>query len=53
MKEADKYHKSVEWSNEDQVYIGKGPDLIADIHGAPPVAIYGELCEVVSDVVLF
>jgi hypothetical protein len=51
MKDFDKYHKWVEWSDEDQVYIGKCPDLITGIHGDDPVALYGELCEVVQDVV--
>jgi len=50
MKESDKYHKWVEWSEEDQVYIGKCPDLITGIHGKDPVVLYGELCEVVEDV---
>lgn len=51
MKDFDQYHKWVEWSDEDQVYIGKCPDLITGIHGDDPVALYGELCEVVQDVV--
>jgi hypothetical protein len=51
MKDFDKYHKWVEWSDEDQVYIGKCPDLITGIHGDDPVALYGELCEVVQDVI--
>ncbi len=51
MKETDKYHKWVEWSEEDQVYIGKCPDLITGIHGDDPMALYSELCEVVDDVV--
>ena len=33
MKESDQYHKWVEWSEEDQTYIGKCPDLITGIHG--------------------
>ena len=40
MKETDKYHKWVEWSDEDQVYIGKCPDLISGIHGEDPVTFY-------------
>ena len=28
MKDFDKYHKWIEWSEDDQVYIGKCPDLI-------------------------
>ncbi len=51
MKDFDKYHKWVEWSDEDQVYIGRCPDLITGIHGDDPVVLYGELCEVVQDVV--
>ena len=37
MKEIDRYHKWVEWSDEDQVYIGKCPDLITGIHGNDPI----------------
>ncbi len=33
------------------MYIGKCPDLIADIHGDERVKLYGELCEVIDDVV--
>jgi len=51
MKDFDKYHKWVEWSEDDQVYIGKCPDLITGIHGDDPVLLYGELCEVVQDVI--
>lgn len=50
MKASDQYHKWVEWSDEDQTYIGKCPDLITGIHGDDPVTVYGELCEVVEDV---
>ena len=51
MKKSDQYHKWVEWSAEDQVYIGKCPDLITGIHGDEPVRLYAELCEVVDEVV--
>jgi hypothetical protein len=51
MKTADQYHKWVEWNEEDQVYIGKCPDLISGIHGEDPVRLYAELCEVVQDVI--
>ena len=52
MKEVDRYHKWVEWDDEDGVYIGKCPDLITGIHGDDPVRLYGELCDVVAGVVL-
>ena len=51
MKTSDKYHKWVEWSEEDQVYIGKCPDLITGIHGDDPLQVYKDLCEVVEDVI--
>ncbi len=51
MKTSDQYHKWVEWSEEDQVYVGKCPDLITGIHGGDPVRLYRELCEVVEDVI--
>jgi hypothetical protein len=51
MKTSDRYHKWVEWSEEDQVYIGKCPDLITGIHGDDPVSVYRELNEVVEDVI--
>lgn len=34
-----------------EVYIGKCPDRITGIHGEDPVALYGELCSVVEDVI--
>ncbi len=51
MKLLDQYHKWVEWSDEDQTYIGKCPDLITGIHGDDPVRLYAELCAVVDDVI--
>ncbi|MCB1093118.1 MAG: pilus assembly protein HicB [Verrucomicrobiae bacterium] len=51
MNAADRYHKWVEWSDEDQAYLGKCPDLITGIHGDDPVAVYRELCEVVAEVI--
>ena|SRR2546427_7457200 len=42
MKEIDQYNKWVEWSDEDQTYIGKCPDLITGIHGDDPVKLYAK-----------
>ncbi len=53
MRESDKYHKWIEWDEEDRVYIGKCPDLITGIHGDNPEQLYNELCEVVEDVVRY
>lgn len=51
MKTGDQYHKWVEWSEEDQTYLGKCPDLISGIHGEDPVQLYAELCMVVDELV--
>lgn len=51
MKKSDQYHKWVEWSEKDQIYIGKYPDVITGIHRENPVQLYRELCEVVEDVI--
>jgi len=50
MNKSNQYHKWVEWSDEDQTYIGKCPDLITGIHGDEPVQVYAELCTVVEEV---
>jgi predicted RNase H-like HicB family nuclease len=51
MKPSDQYHKWVEWSDEDQVYIGRCPDLITGIHGDNPQQVYAELCETIDEVI--
>ncbi len=51
MKSIDQYHKWVEWSEEDQIYIGKCPDLITGIHGEDPVVLYRELCQVIEEII--
>jgi len=51
MKTSDRYHKWIECSEEDRVYIGKCPDLTTGIHGEDPLAVYRDLCEVVDDVI--
>lgn len=51
MKLIDQYHKWIEWSDEDQTYIGRCPDLITGIHGDDPVRLYAELCETIDDVI--
>lgn len=51
MKQQDQYHKWVEWSEEDQVYIGRCPDLITGIHGSDPVTVFQELCQTIDEVI--
>ncbi|MBM3224113.1 MAG: pilus assembly protein HicB [Candidatus Tectomicrobia bacterium] len=51
MQASDQYHKWVEWSAEDQAYIGKCADFITGIHGDDPISLYSALCEVIEDVI--
>lgn len=51
MKPIDRYLKWVEWSEEDQTYIGRCPDLISGIHGDNPIEVYEQLCEVVTQAI--
>lgn len=51
MKASDRYHKWVEWSEEDQSYLGKCPDLITGIHGDDPISVFQELSEVIDEVI--
>jgi predicted RNase H-like HicB family nuclease len=51
MKHTDAYHKWIEWSEEDGVYVGKCPDLITGIHGDDPVQVFADLTRVVEEVV--
>lgn len=53
MKLIDQYHKWIEWTEEDQIYIGKYPDLITGIHGDNPIQLYSELCDVIEDVIQY
>ena len=50
MKTSDKYLKLVEWSDEDQCYIGRIPGLtLGGIHGDDEKKIYAELCDLTED----
>lgn len=49
MHAADRYHRFVRWSDEDQAYIGFCPDLYFGgvCHGETEEAVYAELCGIV------
>jgi predicted RNase H-like HicB family nuclease len=51
MKPIDRCHKWVEWSEEDQVYIGKCPDLVTGFHGNDAQQVYREPCEVLEEAI--
>jgi predicted HicB family RNase H-like nuclease len=50
MKIADQYIKLVEWSEEDQCYIGSSPGFIgACCHGKDEAKVYKQLCGIVEE----
>jgi predicted HicB family RNase H-like nuclease len=49
MRASDRYLKIVEWSEEDQCYVGRCPGLmLGGVHGDDEAAVYRELCEAVE-----
>lgn len=52
MSTSDRYTKLVEWSDEDQCYIGSCPELFyGGCHGEDPKTVFAELCEIVSETI--
>lgn len=52
MKESDRYVKIVEWSDEDQAYIGSAPGLIyGGCHGSDERAVFDKLCRIIDDAI--
>ncbi|MCH2516884.1 MAG: hypothetical protein MK210_01610 [Dehalococcoidia bacterium] len=52
MKDSAKYIKIVEWSDEDQCYVGSSPGLIfGGCHGDNEREVFRELCRIVEEVV--
>ena len=50
MKKTDRYLKIVEWSDEDQAYVGRVPGLaFGGVHGPDEAKVYQELCELVEE----
>ena len=50
MKNSDRYLKIVEWSEEDQCYVGTCPSLIyGGCHGDNEAKVYKELCKIVEE----
>lgn len=52
MKDSARYVKIVEWSDEDQCYVGSAPGLIyAGCHGDDERQVFDELCRIVDDAI--
>jgi predicted HicB family RNase H-like nuclease len=50
--QAARYTKFVEWSDEDQCFIGRCPEIMAGgVHGSDEAKVYAELCQAVEEMV--
>lgn len=49
-KETEKYHRWVAWSDDDQCYLGRCPDLFfGGVHGNEPLEVARELQQVIDE----
>ena len=49
-RKTDIYHRWVAWSDEDQAYIGRCPDLVTGgVHGDDPLKVAKELQQVIDE----
>jgi predicted RNase H-like HicB family nuclease len=52
MKASANYVKIVEWSNEDQCYVGSAPGLIyGGCHGTDEKKVFEDLCRIVDEAI--
>lgn len=52
MKENARYAKIVEWSDQDQCYVGSAPGLLlGGCHGHDEKAVFDELCQIVEEAI--
>ncbi len=52
MKASANYVKIIEWSDEDQCYVGSAPGLfLGGCHGDDEKAVFAELCEIVEEAI--
>jgi predicted RNase H-like HicB family nuclease len=51
MKDADRYAKIVEWSEEDQCYVGSAGVAASDCHGDDEREVFAELLDIVDEVI--
>ena len=52
MIDSARYVKVVEWSEEDQTYVGSAPGLLlGGCHGADEKQVFAELCQIVEETI--
>ncbi|HEX3625542.1 MAG TPA: toxin-antitoxin system HicB family antitoxin [Verrucomicrobiae bacterium] len=50
--QAARYAKFVEWSDEDQCFIGRCPGIMSGgVHGSDEARVYAELCQAVEEMI--
>jgi predicted HicB family RNase H-like nuclease len=51
-EQAARYAKFVEWSDEDQCFVGRCPELmLGGVHGNDEARVYAELCAAVEETI--
>ena len=51
-EQAAHYTKFVEWSDEDQCFIGRCPEImLGGVHGNDEAKVYAELCQAVEEMI--
>lgn len=51
-EQAARYVKFVEWSDEDQCFIGRCPEImLGGVHGGDEARVYAELCRAVEEMI--
>jgi predicted RNase H-like HicB family nuclease len=52
MKDSARYTKVVEWSEQDQCFVGSCPGLIyGGCHGNDEIEVFAELCQIVEEAI--
>ena len=52
MKESTRYFKIVEWSKEDDCFVGSSPGLLlGGCHGHDEQQVFAELCQIVDETI--
>lgn len=52
MKDSARYVKIVEWSDQDDCYVGSSPGLLSGgCHGADEQHVFEELCQIVEETI--
>jgi predicted RNase H-like HicB family nuclease len=52
MRESARYAKIVEWSDEDECYVGSSPGLIlGGCHGLDEKEVFARLCDIVEEAI--